>query len=39
MMGVLKMEIIHERGEINFSRWVEKAKDSHAFIRWGCKCV
>jgi hypothetical protein len=29
------MEIINKRGEINLSMWVEKAKDSHGFIRWG----
>jgi hypothetical protein len=33
------MEIINERGEINLSKWVEKAKDSCGFIRKGCKCA
>jgi len=29
------MEIIDERGEINLSKWMEKAKDFHGLIRWG----
>jgi hypothetical protein len=33
------MEIIDERGEINLSIWMEKAKDSHGLIRWGYKCA
>jgi hypothetical protein len=33
------MEIINKRGEINFNKWVEKAKDSHDFVKWGYKCA
>jgi hypothetical protein len=33
------MEIIDERGEIKFNKWMEKAKDFRGFVRWGCKCV
>ncbi len=33
------MEIINERGKINFSKWVEKAKDSRGFIKRGVTCV
>jgi hypothetical protein len=33
------MEIINKRGEINLSKWVEKAKDSRGLIKWGCKCA
>ncbi len=35
----LKMEIINKRGEINFNKWMEKAKDFKDFIKWGYKCV
>ncbi len=33
------MEIINKRGEINFNKWVEKVKDCHGLIRWGCRCA
>jgi hypothetical protein len=33
------MEIINKRGEINLNMWVEKAKDSHGFIRWGASVL
>jgi len=33
------MEIINERGEINLSKWMERANDSHGLIKWGYKCV
>jgi hypothetical protein len=33
------MEIINERRDINFNKWVEKAKDSCGFIKWGYRCA
>jgi hypothetical protein len=33
------MEIINEKGNINLNKWMEKAKDSHGFIKWGYRCV
>jgi hypothetical protein len=33
------MEIINKRGDINFGKWVEKAKDSYGLIKWGYMCA
>jgi hypothetical protein len=33
------MKIIDEKGEINLNEWMERAKDSYGFVKWGCKCV
>jgi hypothetical protein len=33
------MEIINERGEINFNKRMEKVKDFCGLIKWGYKCV
>jgi hypothetical protein len=35
----LKIEIINEKREINFNKWMERAKDYCALVKWGCKCV
>jgi hypothetical protein len=35
----LEMKIINKKEEINFSKWMEKVKDSYGLIRWGYKCV
>jgi hypothetical protein len=33
------MEIINEREEINFNKWMEKVKDFRKLVKWGCKCT
>jgi hypothetical protein len=33
------MEVINERGEINFNRWMEKMKDFSGLIGWAYRCV
>jgi hypothetical protein len=35
----LRMEIINERGEINFNKWMEKVKDYRGLVKRGCRCV
>jgi hypothetical protein len=33
------MEIIDEKGKINFNKQMEKAKDSCSFMKWGYRCA